>query len=362
MARNWTAAQRAAIDCRDKSLLVCAAAGSGKTATLTERIISSLTDTVAPVDIDHMLIVTFTRAAAAELRQRISAALSDALSNDPSNKHLAEQLIKMSSANICTIDSFYLDIVRTNFDKLGISPSFRTADTNELGILAKSLMEDAVDEFYEEHGDNFSQIAECFVSIRGGANLGNIFLDLYYKTESLPEGLEFLKLSAEQMQNDAEIDFLEGALGSLVCSQLFEKLTYYKNAFECFCKDCPELDPISSTIYDRQFIEEFIDLISSKKYEDCYRHVTSFAPIKLPVLSKLGISTGEAENYKNIRNAFKKDVSTIAKKIFGLPPEKIKDALLETAHITNSLYKLLSDLKLALIKRNVRKTLCLSRT
>ena len=140
MSKNWTDAQRAAIDCRDKSLLVCAAAGSGKTATLTERIISSLTDKNAPIDIDRMLIVTFTRAAAAELRQRISSALSDALANDPSNKRLSEQLIKMSSASICTIDSFYLDAVRTNFDKLGISPSFRTADSNELAILAKSLM------------------------------------------------------------------------------------------------------------------------------------------------------------------------------------------------------------------------------
>ena len=357
MARNWTAAQRAAIDCRDKSLLVCAAAGSGKTATLTERIISSLTDTVAPVDIDRMLIVTFTRAAAAELRQRISAALSDALSNDPSNKHLAEQLIKISSANICTIDSFYLDIVRTNFDKLGISPSFRTADTNELGILAKSLMEDAVDDFYEAHGDDFSRIAECFVSIRGGANLSTIFLDLFYKTESLPEGVEFLKLSAEQMQTDAEIDFLEGSIGSLVCSQLIEKLEYYKNAFKHFCEDFPELDPVSSTIYDRQFIEEFIGLVSSKKYEDCYRHVTSFAPIKLPVLSRLGISTEDAENYKNIRNSFKKDVANIAKKIFGLPPEKIKDALLETAHITISLYELLSDFEARFDKEKRQKNI-----
>ena len=135
MSRRWTTAQSAAIDCRDKSLLVCAAAGSGKTATLTERIIRSLTDLSNPVDIDQMLIVTFTRAAAAELRQRISSALLDALSKDPTNKHLSEQIIKMSSASICTIDSFYLDMIRTNFDKLGISPSFRTADQNELGIL-----------------------------------------------------------------------------------------------------------------------------------------------------------------------------------------------------------------------------------
>ena len=343
MPKNWTDAQRAAINCRDKSLLVCAAAGSGKTATLTERIISSLTDKDNPIDIDRMLIVTFTRAAAAELRQRISAALSDALSSDPSNKRLSEQLIKMSSANICTIDSFYLDIVRTNFDKLGISPSFRTADGEELGILAKSLMEDTIDDFYEAHGDAFSEIAECFVSIRGGANLSNIFLDLFYKTESLPEGVDFLKLSAEKIAKDAEKDFLHGKIGSLICAQILRKLEYYKNAFEQFCAASDELAATSSAIYDVQFIDKLIELISLKSYEKCYNHVKSFAPIRLPVLSKLGISGQEAENYKKVRNSFKDDIGSISEKIFGLPPERINNAIISTANITNSLYELISD-------------------
>ena len=355
MSKNWTDAQRAAIDCRDKSLLVCAAAGSGKTATLTERIISSLTDKNAPIDIDRMLIVTFTRAAAAELRQRISSALSDALANDPSNKRLSEQLIKMSSASICTIDSFYLDAVRTNFDKLGISPSFRTADSNELAILAKSLMEDAVDDFYEAHGEDFSRIAECFVSIRGGANLSNVFLDLYYKTESLPEGVEFLKLSAEQLKKDAEVDFFKGEMGKLVCSQILKKLEYYSNAFKHLCERTPELLDVSSSIYDRQFIKDFIGLISSGNYAECYNHVKSFAPIRLPVLSKLGIMGEEAENYKSIRNSFKDDISDISEKTFGLPPERINDAILETAHISNALYELISDFEKRFSKEKAEK-------
>ena len=85
----------------------------------------------------------------------------------------------MSGAKISTIDSFYLDILRSNFDKAGVSPSFRTADGSELDVLAKTIMEDTIDAFYEKHTDAFSKIAECFVNVKNGANLSNIFLDLY---------------------------------------------------------------------------------------------------------------------------------------------------------------------------------------
>ena len=127
MARSWTPAQSAAINTKNKTLLVSAAAGSGKTAALTERIIRSISDKNEPRDISKMLVVTFTRAAAAELRQRIFSALADALAEKPDDKYLSEQLVCLSNAKICTIDSFYLDVVRSGFSELGISQSFRTA-------------------------------------------------------------------------------------------------------------------------------------------------------------------------------------------------------------------------------------------
>ena len=197
MERKWTDAQKAAINTRNKTLLVSAAAGSGKTAALTERIIRSLTDKESPCDIDRLLIVTFTRAATAELRQRITLAISEALSKDPQNKHLARQLLKVSGAKINTIDSFYLDVIRSNFDKLNISPSFRTADEAELDILSRSVMEDTVDEFYETRGADFTEAAECFVNVRNSDSLSDILLDLYTATESLPKGVDYLIEAAE---------------------------------------------------------------------------------------------------------------------------------------------------------------------
>ena len=115
-----TNAQRAAVETKDKTLLLSAAAGSGKTSTLTKRIITSITSPVNPKDISKMLIVTFTRASANDLKEKIFSALSDALAADPTNKHLTGQLIKLGSAKISTIDSFYLNAVKQNFSALGL--------------------------------------------------------------------------------------------------------------------------------------------------------------------------------------------------------------------------------------------------
>ena len=149
MDRKWTAAQLAAMNTKNKTLLVSAAAGSGKTATLTQRIINSLTDEECPASLDDMLVVTFTRSAAEELKTRIFSALSQALAKDPTNRRLTEQLIKLGSARISTIDSFYLDVLRANFSQLGISASFRIVDSGEMDVLKKRIMENVVEHFYD---------------------------------------------------------------------------------------------------------------------------------------------------------------------------------------------------------------------
>ena len=145
MERTWTPAQTDAIKTRGKTLLISAAAGSGKTATLTERILRSLIDGSA--DISKMLIVTYTRTAAAELRSRISTALIEAIAKDPENTTLNAQLLKLDSARISTIDSFYLDLIRSDFSRLGLSPNFRIADKSEVDVLATAVMNQTIDYF-----------------------------------------------------------------------------------------------------------------------------------------------------------------------------------------------------------------------
>jgi len=185
MSRKWTEAQSAAIKIHHKTLLVSAAAGSGKTATLTERIIRSITDPDSPADVSRMLIVTFTRAAAEELKTRIFHALSEALAKNPTNRYLASQLVKLGSARICTIDSFCLDLLRSNFSLLGLPASFRIADETEIELLSHSVMEEVIDFFYEN--DNaFPAFAECFTGTRNTDRLTNLLIDLAEKPEFSP--------------------------------------------------------------------------------------------------------------------------------------------------------------------------------
>ena len=141
---GFTPAQQNAIDVRDRTLLVSAAAGSGKTFTLTQRIINSIIDDGQ--DLSRLLIVTFTRAAAGELKAKIARAVSNAIEQNPGNAHLQSQLIKLGGANISTIDSFFMEPVRSNFEKLGLPASIRMADDAELLPIREKLMREVLDE------------------------------------------------------------------------------------------------------------------------------------------------------------------------------------------------------------------------
>ena len=206
MARNWTPAQRSAIDERSRTLLVSAAAGSGKTAVLTERIISSLLDPENPTDISRLLVVTFTRAAAAEMRARIARALSDAIALYPNNTGLRRQLMLLGSAKICTIDSFYLDLVRANFQEAGFSPSFRMADEGELLSLRQDTMNAAIDRMYAAHPD-FIAVADLFSDVRDEKSLTDTLLKLEEKLQKLPEGFALLLRSAKANEEAYQAPF-----------------------------------------------------------------------------------------------------------------------------------------------------------
>lgn len=197
MAREWTAAQKQAIENRDRTLLVSAAAGSGKTATLTERIIRTLTDPVQKGDISRMLVVTFTRSAAAELRDRISDALNRAIAEGGQNAHLSRQLLLLPGAHISTIDSFCLDLVRANAAQIGLSPAFRLADPTENTLLQRSVLERLIDECYEGttdfcSGEEFCALVDCLTGTRGDGKLSDILLSLYEKTLGFARGTRVL--------------------------------------------------------------------------------------------------------------------------------------------------------------------------
>ena len=196
--RKWTDAQRAAIDVRDKTLLVSAAAGSGKTAVLTERIVKTITDKENPVSIDRLLVVTFTTAAAGEMRERITAAVKRESERNPEDEHLRRQVLLLPSARIRTIDSFCNEILRTCTDKVGITPSYRIADTAELDLLGREVLLGLISAILDGEDEDissaeFEELTDCLLPTKKIDELSDVFLKLYEDFSSTEGGMRTLK-------------------------------------------------------------------------------------------------------------------------------------------------------------------------
>ena len=165
MGVKWTTDQQHAIECCKGSVLVSAAAGSGKTAVLVERVIRRLTDKDNPCSAEDLLIVTFTRAATAQMREKIGAAILKRLSEDPTDRHLRRQYMLLPFAKICTIDSFCNDLVRENFHALGISPDYSLLDNETAVIMKNDVCEAMLERAYEEDSDgSFSGLSDMMSS------------------------------------------------------------------------------------------------------------------------------------------------------------------------------------------------------
>ena len=184
--RKWTPGQQDAISARDGTLLVSAAAGSGKTAVLVQRVIERIIDPHHPTDADRLLVVTFTKAAAAEMSSRIAVEISKLLETDPFNVRLQRQQILLTRAHISTIHSFCSEIVRENFYKLGISPDFRILDDSEMDLLRSDAVSAVLEEFYAQDDPAFLDLVEAFASGRDDDRIIQTVNSLYDFVRSHP--------------------------------------------------------------------------------------------------------------------------------------------------------------------------------
>jgi ATP-dependent helicase/nuclease subunit A len=206
---NWTDEQKKAIETRGGDLLVSAAAGSGKTAVLVERIIRLALDETNPVDLDRLLVVTFTDAAAGEMRHRVGAALAGALQEQPANSLLQRQLFLAPRAHIGTLHSFCSEVVRSHFYLLGLDPSFRVMDENEASMLRREVVENVLEECYEEHRDApgdapFLYLSRTLAGRHGDdRELVELVLRLYDFAHSLPRPAAWLNRVAESLERSA---------------------------------------------------------------------------------------------------------------------------------------------------------------
>lgn len=211
MGVSWTTEQQQVIDLRNRNILVSAAAGSGKTAVLVERIVKIITDKNHPVDIDHLLIVTFTNAAAAEMRERIGNAIEKALDEQPGDEHLLRQLTLIHNAQITTIDSFCLYVVRNHFHEIDLEPNFRIGDEGELKLLREDVLGKVLEQNYEEPSEAFSDFVEGYASGRTDAALNEMILQLYEFSRSYPWPEKWLDsfVGIYRIENRDELDRAE---------------------------------------------------------------------------------------------------------------------------------------------------------
>ncbi|MCI8497244.1 MAG: helicase-exonuclease AddAB subunit AddA, partial [Clostridiales bacterium] len=183
---KWTKDQEHAITARGGTLLVSAAAGSGKTAVLVQRVIERLTDPEHPVDADRLLIVTFTRAAAAEMKERITARLAELAAENPRDSRIQRQQMLLSRAHISTIHRFCMDLAKEHFFSLGISPDFRIADESELAVMQSEAMETVLETLYARGEEPFLQLTSLIGGGKNDIRLANTILTLYTFVRSHP--------------------------------------------------------------------------------------------------------------------------------------------------------------------------------
>ncbi|MBU5593406.1 helicase-exonuclease AddAB subunit AddA [Clostridium sp. MSJ-4] len=342
---KWTKEQEKAIKTRGSNLLVAAAAGSGKTAVLVERIIRMITDKEKPVDIDKLLVVTFTNAAAAEMRERIGEAISKKLDKEPDLKVLQRQLTLLNRANITTMHSFCLDIIKNNFHYIDLDPNFRIADGTEAVLLKQEVMEDLFEEKYEENNNDFILLMECFTSGKDDIHLKSIIDDLYNFSMSGPWPHKWLREKAEDFNIDEAFDIGLSSWGRIILNDinlelnaLREKLMDALN----ICEASIGLEPYKETIIgDLSTLEALLSSLE-KGFEEVYK---VFLLSDFPTIKRCGKEADkEAQTrVKSLRDEVKKKIKKITENYFMDSPKEIKDSLKEMYPVMRSLVELTID-------------------
>lgn len=238
MARIWTDSQKQAIDSQDGTVLVSAAAGSGKTAVLVERVIQRITDENNPVDIEKLLVVTFTKDAAAEMKERIAKRLSEMICEQPFNSYLKRQKMHLSNAQISTMDSFCSKLVKENFDKAGVSPDFQMLSDVEHEIMKNEVVSEVLEEVYSMPEDESAPFLALFTNARNDENLIKAIFSVYkFATASQNPSVWVEKSFSDYFEN---LYVYETKWGKHCLNRLKEVLEYVKIKATDIIDDAPE--------------------------------------------------------------------------------------------------------------------------
>ncbi len=327
MGMKFTPEQQRVIELHNSNILVSAAAGSGKTAVLVERIIRMICDGEHPADIDRLLIVTFTNAAAAEMRERIAAGIAARLEADPGNEHIQKQSALLHNAQITTIDSFSLFLIRNHFNEIGLDPDFRVADEGEIKLLQQEvlaqLLEDAyAGQFVPEAPEQFHACVEYFCPGGRESVLEQHILNLSRYAGSFPWPAEWL----EERKND----YAAGDMEALVHSDYGQYLTERVNRTVEGCleklREVKRLCELPDGPYmygelTEAEIEQLERLTSCKDLEEQAAKIPAVTFARLPSKKDDSVDPAKRELAKAIRNSVKDTLSDLSESYFKTPLE-----------------------------------------
>ncbi|WP_111937733.1 helicase-exonuclease AddAB subunit AddA [Clostridium paraputrificum] len=324
---KWTEEQLKAIETRRCNLLIAAAAGSGKTAVLVERIIRIITNEESPVDIDRLLVVTFTSAAASEMRERIASAITKALEKSPNSKNLQKQLTLLSRANITTMHSFCLDVIKNNFHIIDLDPAFRILDETEGMLLRSEVLEELFEDKYENDDKEFLDLVEAYSDSKSDDKLKDIVLDLYKFSMSGPWPQRWLRDKSEEFNIGTIEELYKSSWMKVFIENLVIELqgliSMEEKALE-LCEETSGLEPYIDTFRDDITMLQMIYEHLGAGVVEIYNRLSSASFSKLKTVRKANVSDENVQSrVKAIRDDVKKKINKLRDEIFSMTPDEM---------------------------------------
>ena len=313
MERKWTPAQKSAIDTRDCNVLVSAAAGSGKTAVLVERIISMITDPDKNIDIDRLVVVTFTKAAAAQMKDKIRKALDSMLDENPGDVNLLRQITLLNNAQITTIDSFCLWIIRNHFPEVNLDPGFRIMDEGEKKLIENDVLEDVLEEFYAEADEEFFNLVDAFGMGRDDSGLVSIIDKIYRFSRSNPWIDEWFDECMKVYDDETYDNPAIKELYDSIKNALFD----YRDKYNRLVDICSE--PAGPAAYTGALQSDLLginEMINSQDFGELGRRIRIFSFEALSRKKDAGADPDIKEYVKGQRKLFKDYIGRLNDKIF----------------------------------------------
>ena len=331
MEMKWTPEQQKVIELRDRNILVSAAAGSGKTAVLVERILGKLTRKDHPIDIDQLLIVTFTRAAAGEMRERLTEAVENYLEQDPENEHLQRQQTLIHNAQITTIDGFCSYVIRNYFHTIDLDPGFRTANEGEIKLLEQDVAKEVLESSYQERTESFDRFVESFATGKSDEVLTELILRMYEFAMSNPWPLEWL----DSCTKAYEIRTKEELVSCIWMKKLWEDAGHLLDQITYLQERCKEVIYSSGGPYmygealeqDLLFRRDLEEAFATQDFDGCRVLLDSWKPKALSRKKDDSVQEDKRELAKNLRDQAKDAVKKLRENYFYETTEEVLEEL-----------------------------------